>query len=367
MAESVNSKSVATSVEINSCSSFEFSNIIESLCDLCIASDTHVEANAFCEECEQLFCPSCRKLHQSSDSTGQHQIYIEQNQTKCKDQGVNPYDSNDSNNRKAVYIRQVDLSSDTDECVIEVSAIEPLVDGRVLICDSGNNTVKLFNKNYEILSGIKLQYSPFGVVALTSRIVYVNMPDVCCLQKLTINNKCELTLDGKRKTIFKCYRMINYKGDLIVYALDDFYYFIYIIDTYGKVIRCIYSEPKLDAGGFLHNVKSMTLSKDETTIYIVNEWIGMVGLSMTGSITFKYKEANETSHVGVCKDLGGVVYITCPDLNKVVMVTSNGEKLRDILSLDGMNPEFISYSRADSQLLIYSRSTQKLLCFKIKF
>ena len=365
-------KSLAWTNPVETETPVESRNIIGSLCDLCIADETHVEANAFCQDCQQLLCPSCHKVHQSDTDTSQHQVHTGQDRRYSIDKATNTRSTrskrnheDDCSSRKAVYVRQIEIASPTDERKAVVTSIEVLPDGCLLVCDYGNKNLKLFDTEYEVLSVVRLSSEPWGIVALTSRDALVNLPEMYCLQTVKIRKKCKLVLEEKRKTIFKCYKMIKYQEDLIVSAQDDFYYFIYIIDTSGKVIRCIYSEPKQD-GGILQNVQSLSLSKDTKIIYIANKWLGFVGLSLTGTVMFKYSEAGETNHVGVCKDWDNLVYISCCDLDKVVMISDSGVKVKDLLILNGMNPECIAYSEIESKLFIYSGSTKKLLCFKLK-
>lgn len=353
-------------------------SITDSLCQMCIHDDEGIVAIAFCKCCKQLLCHPCHKIHQNIDSglneemkpPDERPVLNKLPQASGKESKVQfgrtqVRDSTLSEMRKIrqpILIKEIEIQTPTDADCASVCAMETLPSGLLIVCDNGNNKIKLFNQDYQPISEVSLTSEPGGIAVLSSSSAIVNLPEEKCFQKVKIRSKCILVLKEKRRTIFKCYKIKRHHDRLVVSVQDDLSSHINITDTDGKVIRCIYNEHK-QAKGFLQDIYSLSLSRDGKVIYVISLDLGCVGLSLTGEAVFKYKEPGEASHTGMCTDLNGMLYFACSDTDKVVMVNKKGEKVKDLLVLKNVHPEFISYSDTDSRLFIFSSASRKLLCY----
>ena len=198
----------------------------------------------------------------------------------------------------------------------------------------------------------------------------VTLPSESCLQKIRVKSRrvksgSKISLEGKMTTTLKCEKIMAFHGNFIVTAYDDMYFCLSVIDKMGKVIRSIYDEPKKSLDIF-KNYYEMAVSPDEKTVFITNKKLGCVGISINGSVLFKYKERGEANHYGISADPSGMVYVACCDTDKVVAISKTGKKVQDIVTLKDLKPSFVVYKDFGRKLFVGQANTNKILCYQIK-
>lgn len=340
-------------------------------CDLCIQT----EAENFCLSCKQYICSTCQKAHQRGTTTKDHKIVRVEDlfsastdkpgTSEADTQGRNecaPAHKVEGKGGKAIYIEQIDISTATDKTRTIVSAIEVTEDGGLLVCDFGNQKVKLFDKDFEILSEVGLTSKPMGMVILATSDLVVSLPHEQCLQKLKVKKDCLLSLEQRIKTKLKYYRLLKYKDKILAYGHDDLYRFFNIIDTDGKTIRCIMNEPR-ESGGIFKNVFYISLSIDNEKLYVTDMQQGCVGISLSGKLEFTYKEPETKSHHGICGGPDNSVYVACNDSDRVVVIDNKGKKVKDLISVKGLHPAYVVYSKSQGKLFVKRGGTSKVLVY----
>ena len=346
------------------------------ICDRCIHKDAHLEASAFCKDCQQYLCISCDKTHEREVITKCHAVvrsnYLprkadEKNKGLVESRQLQINTSVDNfKARTAVFLKEVDIRYPSDENMVNVTAIEILSDGSYIVCDYGNNKIKLFSSQNESISEVGVFSQPGGLALITPTEAVVSLTHDCCLQEVKIKKSCQLILGDKTKTRLAYWRLLRYKEHLIATAWNHLHYSINIIDRKGTVLRCVYKE-QIQEKYILHMHHFMSLSTDGQTIYITNENIGCTGILLTGEVIFKYKEPGEMEHWGVCTDTEGCVYTTCIGKSKIVIVSKNGKKLQDLVSHPGARLGCMAYSHTNNKLFVERSNENKLLCYQLKF
>lgn len=355
---------------------------IESLCEVCIKDDENT-AVALCKNCNQLLCHACHETHEQKHkletviqaekvvTTKSPPPFPRQSAKTDRKWSISSIGSDKGDKSEAKAGRQVDflgqieVKSVADAYSVSVSEIKSLPNGFLFVCDSGNKKLKLFGSRYEFLFEVCLSSEPGGAAFLTSNGAIISLPEEKCLQRVRIKKRTNIVLQEKRRTIFKCFKLVKFHGDLITTSEDDLNYFIHVIDKEGKLLRCIYNERK-ETSRLLKNVSSLTLSRDQKSIVVVHPSLGCIGLVLSGNMVFKHREPQEHFHSGGCSDMNGNLYIGCYINDKIVMINSNGQKVCDFLTFRRMNPELV-YLNEESKLFVFGGVTKKLYCYGITY
>ena len=362
---------------------------IKTVCEVCIKNDESM-AIAICKNCQQLLCHVCHQDHSHDtpsqdgnvmnirclqptlNATGNTQMPTRLAQRKWSVSSTGSAKSDTQERERSAYpqaefLGQIEVKSISDAERVSITEVECLPSG-LLLCDSGNKKLKLlkfFGQRHEILSEVSLTSDPGGIAFLNTKNAIVSLPEEKCIQKFRIKEKGILVLEERWRTIFKCSKLVKFHGDLIASAEDDFNFYIILMQKEGKLLRCIYNEPK-PTSRLLHNMTALALSRNRRNILIVSQSIGCVGMTLAGEFTYRYRETGEHFHTGLCSDKQGNMYVGCYITDKIVMLSKTGEKLCDFISFKRMHPEAIHFSN-DLKLYVFSGSTKKLYSYGIQY
>lgn len=362
-------------------------HITKELCDLCLEDNDQVKANAFCSDCVQYLCESCDKVHRRGATTKQHKTLkgkdLPSKVVKTEDVGNNkPEEAHTVNSdtkrhqsidkaslkawieRKPVYVKQFDLKFPSDEKAPEIQGLIVMSDGALLMCDHKNKKLKLFDSEYEPLSEVSLPNEPWGIISIKPDTAIVSMMRVSYLQYVK-RDKDKISLEEQLQIDFTCEWLMKFGTDFFVSGFNELYRFIGIMDAKGKIRRSIFSEP-IGAIDTLKSVFGMTFSPKANMVYTLSKNLGCVGISMNGEVVFNYKEASETLYYGACSDHEEFVYVACCGLHKIIMINRHGEKVKDLLALEGMKPAFMAYSQSEDKLFVERNHSNKMLCYQMK-
>ena len=358
-------------------------------CDLCVEDGHSTTANMYCGECEQKLCERCLRSHQRGKFTRDHVTVLldsdfgdctptevikrgESQAIKVTEKHNLPNADNETvevegqkrRGKRASYSGELQVTERIGEDTAIVCAMEFLQDGQVVVCDSGNNKIKLFDTNGKLTSSITLTSKPGGLVLLSETSLMWSLPLEKCLQLGTIDNGNQLKLVSKADTSKRYYRLISYQTNTIVYAEDDTHRFIFIMDKTGREIRRIVTDAKGTDEKF-SVIRYMCKSPRYKAVYLTDNKLGCTCISMDGEIIATYKEANSRSHWGVCCDNDGDVFVSCPDQHKVIILDSKGEKIKDLIVSKGMDPGFIAYDQHSNKIYVWSDQKKLVLVYKI--
>ena len=357
-------------------------------CDLCVEDGQSTTANIYCRECEQRLCERCLKSHQRGTFTRDHvtvldsdfghrtttevnkrgasqAIKVGEKHTLSKaDKETVEVEGQKRRGKWALFAGELQVTERTGEDTAIVCAMEFLQEGQVVVCDSGNNKIKLFDTNGKLTSSITLTSKPGGLALLSDTSLMWSLPLEKCLQLGTIDNGNQLKLVSTADTSKRYYRLISYQTNTIVHAEDDTHRFIFIMDKTGREIQRIVTDAKGTDEKF-SVIRYMCKSPRYKAVYLTGNKLGCTCISMDGEIIATYEEANSRSHWGVCCDNDGDVFVSCPDQHKVIILDSKGEKIKDLIVSKGMDPGFIAYDQHSNKIYVWSDQKKLVLVYKI--
>ena len=149
----------------------------------------------------------------------------------------------------AIYFGELQITEITDECIAIVCAMEFLQGGQIMVCDSGNNKIKLVGANDKIVFSISLTSTPGGLVLLSETSFMLSLPLENCLQIGMIENGKQLNLVSKANNSKRYYRLVSYQPNTIVQAEDDTKRFIFVMDKSGKEVKRIVTDTRVSVEG----------------------------------------------------------------------------------------------------------------------
>ncbi|MEW8542133.1 MAG: hypothetical protein AB2693_01245 [Candidatus Thiodiazotropha sp.] len=267
--------------------------------------------------------------------------------------------------REVVYLREevdIDLPENKAEQKI-TSAIEFLPDGGLLLCDDSNFRLMLFDSNFVATGDIGLTSQPRGIALMSPNDVIVSLPTEKCLQNLMINLDNTFTLQSKHHTALQYDRLVKYNGNLIVHGLAGVFFCFDVIDTSGRRIHRIRKEPL--SGGMFSTISYFCLSSDNSVIYITDIENGCIGLSLNGDVVFQFKDETMKIYAGVCVLSEEFILISGVDSGNIVMVNSNGERVKELVRLKSMRPALMVYNKERNILVVKVASRSELKVFSL--
>lgn len=246
-----------------------------------------------------------------------------------------------------------------------IVAMEVTSSGGLLVCDKASMKVKLFDAYFRPVTEVGLSSEPYGMAIVDQNEILVSMPDLHCLQRLNVCKNQKLIPKEKIQTELKCSRLIKYHANLIVSVHDDNFISFNVMNLNGQVICCIRNEA-IVTGGKFNKLGFIALSPDQSVLYVTEMCSGCVGLSVsTGEVLFMYKEPKTKFLFGVCTDSEGFVYVSSTDRDKIVMIDSNGRKVKQLAILNGTSPGYMTYCKVQRKLFIKTVYTNKILVYNL--
>ena len=180
----------------------------DTLCALC-KDEERLQAVRYCTECEQFICKKCVDLHKCLSTSSKHAFMQDLEMSESKLLGT------------YMVIRHgslsVKLKDDSKDCCITGIAITE--DGRIILADFENRTLKMFRQNMLFINSLRLLYQPWDIAVLSDQEIVVSMSgkqlafiDISADQ-ISITNTLRLQFD--------IYGVALYKDKLVVTSMTS--------------------------------------------------------------------------------------------------------------------------------------------------
>ena len=259
----------------------------------------------------------------------------------------------------------VKMEEDTETCYINGMTVTE--DGRILMVDHINRTIKLFTLTMNFLSSILVSDHPWDIVVTSDRgaVATTNNESLVLLQ---ISGN-QLHSKGTTKVPYDVRGIAKHKDKLIV-SSDSPTSSVKLIDLTGKVYWSVSSDQR---GQSLFSHPWYLTSNDEgrPSTVIVTDWDNDT-LTMlngeTGEITNKRQLQKKKGPTGITTDTSSNVYV-CYFMRDEVSVLSDDLSVEKILlsTEDGLRgkPQSIIYNDKIQQLLISYQDKDIVDSFKL--
>ena len=266
--------------------------------------------------------------------------------------------------QQAVCIGEVDVS---DLNVSEIVGMAILRSGEILLCDKTTNMLIILCKKYTVVGKFKLNGPPSSMTVINNKNIVVSLPGKNCLQQIEIGDKLSMSEGPTKETIVPCLLISQYDTDLIAIVDDALCKCIVKMDTNGNITspNPVYADTK----NTLNNILFMAVCPVNKMLYITEKTHGCMGISLEEGVTVFHYEGNQHScHAGLSTHPTGNIFIAEKNADKVVVVhladdknADKTKKLKDIISVEGLQPLCIAYSYYHHTFLVHSQSSRNFV------
>lgn len=353
----------------------------------------------FCVECNDYLCYHCINIHRGKIATKKHTIFAGRDMEQIlKSEGYRT-DSSDSEPEQIDFLKEVKLvrectimaPEDKEKCTIHSATV--LGDGSVILCDIMNNNLKHFDVKFRLKSVLDLGSGPRDIC--TSNInhseAYVTLNGFHAFfqinTKPTLENTRSIDVGGE------CYGITCWKlGVAVTSAVKKFAegtLELFLLDYEGHTLRRVqknvYDKYEMyfddyrgkDERKRHHEIGKMQfdlpwyLTSDEKGQRILVSDYGnhtITSVNVDGKVEYQIDDVNLNGPTGIATDEDRNLYIVGQRSHNVYQMTSNREKLGQILTrVDGLEyPGAIIYNPVNKTLILQiSGWSDKIQIYKL--
>ncbi|XP_045215895.2 uncharacterized protein LOC123566102 [Mercenaria mercenaria] len=251
-------------------------------------------------------------------------------------------------NVKLTYLgrKEILISSDTELTCVTGSTFLP--NGRLVLVDNHNKSLKLLNGEFELLSSTVFEERPWNVTHCYKSVVAVSFPYDNTVVLITTGQ--DMQNEGKIKTDRTCLGMAFHKTEKWLYIAcgkgADAQIQAYSLEGYLRKVII----PK--SGVFLEPCY-MVMSADCTKLFVSDLYNGIICFNTkSGDLIYQYKDKKIKRYWDLALDTDGRVYVvtTGPDCIYVLMGDHNGQLVTEFRA--GNHPCSLSYSSIIKSLVV---------------
>ena len=192
-----------------------------------------------------------------------------------------------------IYTNELNVETKTDPCVPCVQSYYTLSDGRQLIFDNENQKLKLYDTNNLFLTEFVLPVPSFDLVLHSDTKAIVSTTNYHKLLYISIGDK--LALSKSKDTDLDIGPMIKYGKDIIVLRKNGQRLSLSFVDCHGRKQMSFFKD---DWTLFKRPFK-LALDTDLETVYVLDTYTGIYGVTLEGSIVFQFKDSQMEVHSGL--------------------------------------------------------------------
>lgn len=251
-------------------------------------------------------------------------------------------------NVKLTYIGRKEILLPSDPELTCVTDLTFLPNGRLVLVDNHNKTLKLYNGEFEFLSSIFLEERPWNVAHCYKSVVAVSYPFDNTVELITTG--VDMKIEGKIKTDRSCHGMGFHSKEKWLYIAcgkgAEAQIQAYSLEGYlRKVI--------IPEKGVFHEPCYVAISADYTKLFVSDLDNGIIGFdTKSGDLMCQYRDPKIKRYWDLTLDSDGRVYVvtTDPDCIYVLMGEHNGQLVTEFKA--GNKPCGLAYSPVIKSLVV---------------
>ena len=241
-----------------------------------------------------------------------------------------------------------------------------LSNGRILLCDCNNKSVKLFDSDMSVKKTLKLSEKPWNVAAVgeneaiitfsnmeNNDIQYINThPDLKMGEKITLPDKCRGLQVFNDEIYTTCHK-------------DSGHDEIWRLDRAGNIMsKIVLSQRSFVCSNYL----GLCLAGSSPRVYLtdwLNSWVTCFQLD--GKMVYQYEDKKQLVRPnGIYVDSAGNSLVCGTDSQNVVVITADGRKHGELLtSKDITYLMCINYRPEDNTLIVGCWDNSKLFVYTL--
>jgi hypothetical protein len=252
---------------------------------------------------------------------------------------------------------------DTSDCTI--SGCIPFSKGRLVIADETNSTVKVVGPERTVVSWIKLDYSPWDIVALSGSEIAVRCSYSETEEK---NNKIYILSVNEEIKQSRCIevdgrpRAIAYKDQKLFVAVssNDKILILVMNEKDGSVLKTI--KPRKN---ILKEPQYIAIASERKTIFISDFSKGITAITFEDAVVFDHAKGNTSEYGGITIDDNGEVFVCAGKPYGIYRVADDGSGMTPFVTWDSndIDPQALVYCEHDKTFVVTSCNSDTALVY----
>lgn len=360
-------------------------------CSKCMKNGLMTEAYGFCKVCMDFLCSKCVDKHEATLMTLNHRLIVgsemltryhhamrkdkkegktvSRNQLDMVADGRASFHYEDRGDKlrsvtpskDADLIKEPKIRVGTDIRKCFVCACVVYADGKLVLADANNKTLKLFNKHFNCLFVFHMKQEPWDACKAINfdQDLFVTENRVRGIHQFKVGRELQyvftVKIDGE------CYGITSWKGGVAVSVKKEKNFTIKLLDQFGNTHRNIengfHDQLKLSRPWYLTSVRK------GRHLLISDAGAGTVSsIDVDGGINFVHKDRKELKDPrNITSDEEDNIYVIDFETDTVHQLTATGQDYGVILcSKDGLqNPCGLAYR--DGMLYIQGKMDSNFL------
>ena len=265
--------------------------------------------------------------------------------------------------REALFAGEVNIYFQTDTIVPSIYKLQELTDGWLVMTDTANEKLKLYDNEHRAVCEMILSSSPKGMTFMPPSEVVVALNKERCIQRVFLDKESGLTMGKKYTTKLNYIDLVDYDKHMVGIAENRTRFFVNLVSTKGYELKCIRRESK--SSGMFTNLMYINRNRDGSKIYVTDSVSGCYAISINGEILSQISDTSMDDYRGICVSPQGGLYIAGCHSNNIVLFSEKGEKVKDVIDKNLSQPSSVSYNAIRNQLLICYAHAQTVKVFTL--
>lgn len=256
-------------------------------------------------------------------------------------------------NTKVISRTKVKVKTEGDKNLPRVSGCVFIDDGSLILCDSGNNKLKLLDNRFDIKEILQLSAEPWDIAVVNETTVTVTLLNANKLQFVQVVPSLENKETIKLPTM--CWGVEVVADEIFVNCNND--------DGEGqiKVLNMDGTENRVIIPNYLDDYKrfkgpyNFAVSRKSGNIF-VSDYRGNIETCMTptGNILYQYEDPQFNGPRGVIVDSEDNLIVCSYRAFNLHVINANGVKHRTLIASEykPMKPWCVAYRNKDNKLVI---------------
>ena len=263
-------------------------------------------------------------------------------------------------NVRLTYIGRKEVMTAEDKELTSITGSTFLPNGRLVLVDNHNKTLKLYSAEFDLLAGLVLQERPWNVSSCYKTVVAVSYPYDMSVDLIATG--LEMKVQCKIKTDRPCRGVGFHHVEKWLYIAcgEGNQAQIQAYSLEGQLRKVI-----IPKQGVFHEPCYLVMSPDNTKLFISDLDTGVIGFNTkTGDVICHYKDQKIRRYWDLKVDADGRIFVltTDPSCLYVLMGDHNGQLVRD-LSV-GNKPCSLSYGAMNKDLVITRWTAEDVEVFR---
>lgn len=265
------------------------------------------------------------------------------------------------NDVRLTYIGKKVVMTLEDQQRTSITGSTFLPNGRLVLVDNHNKTLKLYSAEFELLTGVILHERPWNVSSCYKTVVAVSYPYDMSVDLIATG--IQMKFQRKIRTDRPC-RGVGYhhiEKWLYIACGDGSQAQIQAFSLEGQLRKVI-----IPKEGLFHEPCYLAMSPDSSRLFISDLDNGVIGFSTkTGDVICHYKDQKIRRYWDLKMDLDGRIFVltTEPNCLYVLMGDHNGQLVKEFRA--GEKPLSLSYGAVNRDIVITRWTAEDVDLFRL--